>query len=66
MGEIVERLKLFGSKVRDIAKRFFRYENATLAVILVAIVVAFGVMTNGLTVTRANISNVWLQSATPH
>jgi putative xylitol transport system permease protein len=62
MAEVAEEVK--PSRAREIVRRFFRYENAVLAVILIALIAGMGVMTKGLTLTRGNISNIWLQSST--
>ena len=60
----VERAKSFNDTARDIARRFFRHENGALIVILVAIIRVMAVITRGATLTRSNISNIWLQSLT--
>lgn len=61
MAEIVERPS--GARVQEIAKRFFRHENAVLVLILVGIVAALAVATRGATLTRGNITNIWVQSS---
>jgi putative xylitol transport system permease protein len=48
---------------RQIAKRVFRYENTVLAVVLIAVTAAFGVITEGKSVARVNMANVLLQSS---
>ena len=63
MAEIVERPKSVTETARDITKRFFRHENAALIAVLAAIIGGFGVVTNGLTITRVNVLNVLLQSS---
>lgn len=62
MIEIVKKLK--ASKPGEIVRPFFRHENVVIAMILVAIVAGLAVITKGATLTRSNISNIWLQSST--
>jgi ribose/xylose/arabinose/galactoside ABC-type transport system permease subunit len=52
-----------GSKVGGAARRFFRHENAILAIVMVALIAGIGAVTKGLTLGRANVANVLLQSA---
>jgi len=63
MTEIIERPKPSIALARDTAKRFFRHENAVLALVLVALIGGMGVITKGLTISRANMMNVLLQSS---
>jgi len=63
MAEIVEKPKSFNATAKDIARRFFRHENAVLAAILVIIIAMLAVISKGRTVTVGNISNIWLQSS---
>ena len=63
MAEIVEKPKSFNATAKDIARRFFRHENAVLAAILVIIIAALAVISKGRTVTVGNLSNIWLQSS---
>jgi ribose/xylose/arabinose/galactoside ABC-type transport system permease subunit len=51
------------STAREIARRFFRHENAVLGVILVIIIAALAAMTRGESVTLANVKNVLVQSS---
>jgi len=51
------------SHAREIARRILRHENAALGIVLVAIIAAMGVITNGITTSRANMSNVLLQGS---
>lgn len=52
------------TRARETAKRLFKHENAILVAILVILIIATGVITKGATLTRGNIVNIWLQSAT--
>jgi len=63
MPEIVERLKPVTATVKDIARRFFRHENAALAVVLIALIGGLSIVTKGLTISRDNMMNVLLQSS---
>jgi len=56
--------KATGSTMRGFASWASKNEHFVLVVILVALIVAFAVMTNGKSVTTANASNILLQSAT--
>lgn len=64
MAEIVERPKSVAETAKDIAKRVFRQENTVLITVLVALIAVFGFASEGLTVTRVNMTNVLLQSST--
>ena len=48
---------------RDLFRRFLRHENGFLVIILVAMIIIMGVITKGLTFSRDNITNIWLQSS---
>lgn len=48
---------------REIAKRFFRHENAVLVLVLVALIGGMAVVTKGLTASRVNMFNILLQSS---
>ncbi|MBA7604734.1 Ribose import permease protein RbsC [subsurface metagenome] len=61
MAEIVERPKPLTA--REMAGRVIRHENAVLIVVLAALVGGLGVITGGLTTSRANMMNVLLQSS---
>jgi len=50
-------------RAREIAKRIFRYENTILLIILIVLTATMGVASKGLTITRANITNLLLQSS---
>jgi ribose/xylose/arabinose/galactoside ABC-type transport system permease subunit len=51
------------SKYRERSRFIFRNENATLGIVLVALIVGFGVLTKGYTVTASNITNIIVQSS---
>lgn len=61
MIDIIKRLK--SSKIGRAFLRFSRHENAVILAILLVIIVVLAIVTKGATVTRSNISNIWLQSA---
>jgi ribose/xylose/arabinose/galactoside ABC-type transport system permease subunit len=63
MAEIIEKPKPLSDTARGIAKRFFRHENAVLGIVLIALIGALAGVTKGLTFTRANMTNVLLQSS---
>jgi ribose/xylose/arabinose/galactoside ABC-type transport system permease subunit len=63
MTEVLEKRKPLSDTARDIAKRFFRHENAVLIAFLTALIAGIAVLTKGLTITRVNIMNVLLQSS---
>jgi len=48
---------------RDITRRFMRHENGVLVIILIVMIVVMGIITKGLTITRDNVTNIWLQSS---
>lgn len=50
-------------RAREVAKRIFRHENTVLAIVLIVLTAILGIVTKGLTVTRANMVNVLLQSS---
>lgn len=64
MAEIEEKPQSLSAAMRRGVRRFLRHENAVLALILVAIIAILAGLTDRLTVTRGNITNVWLQSST--
>jgi len=51
------------SQAREIARRVFRHENAVLIIVLVALIGGMAGITKGLTIARANMTNVLLQSS---
>ncbi len=63
MAEITQRPKPVTATGKDIAKRVFRHENAVLGIVLIVLIAAMAVVSKGLTVTRANMVNVLLQSS---
>lgn len=63
MAELIERPKPSRAVAQDIAKRLFRHENAVLFGILVIMMIVMAIITKGLTITRGNITNIWLQSS---
>lgn len=63
MTEVKETAKNSDSTAKDIARRIFKHENATLFLVLLALIGIIGYVTKGLSVTRANIANVMLQSS---
>ena len=62
MAEVTERRKR--GTARDIARRVFRYENATLGIILAAIMGIFAVVTGGKTIAVRNMKMVVVEGAT--
>jgi len=63
MAEIIEGPRGYRDAAREIAKRFFRHENAVLVLVLIALMGGMAVITRGLTASRANIFNILLQSS---
>jgi len=63
MTEIAENPKPFSDTAKDIARRFFRHENAVLTGVLVAIIAVLAVMSNGVSLCRANVKNILVQSS---
>ena len=63
MAEIIEGPKPPSVTARDIARRFVRHENAVLLLILLVIMGVLAGLTRGVTLTRVNILNIWLQSS---
>lgn len=63
MTEIAEGPKLPGFTMRGAAKRSIRHENAVLAIVLAVLIAAMAVVTKGLTLGRANMANVLVQSS---
>jgi putative xylitol transport system permease protein len=61
MAEIVEKPE--PSTARQVARRVFRHENAVLIIVLIALIAGMAGITKGLTLSRANMSNVLLQSS---
>ncbi|MCK4723898.1 MAG: ABC transporter permease [Dehalococcoidia bacterium] len=57
------RGKMEPSRVRGIAKRVFRHENAVLGIVLAAVVGGMAGITKGLILNPANMMNVLLQSS---
>lgn len=51
-------------RARRIARHIFRHENAALGIILVCLIAGVAFMTKGLSITRGNVNNVLLHSAT--
>ncbi len=50
-------------KAKRIVRRFFRYENAVLVIVLVVLIAALSVVTNGQTSTPQNMRNILIQSS---
>lgn len=63
MAEITEPRKPVSVRAREVARRFFRHENAFLILILAAIIGVLAVLTGGKTITLPNVSNILLQSS---
>ena len=63
MAEITERPKPVTATAKDIARRFFRQENAVLGIVLVGLIGGMGIATKGLTTARVNMMNILLQSS---
>jgi putative xylitol transport system permease protein len=63
MTEFTEEPKLSEITARGTARRFIRHENAVLGIVLAALIAAMAVVTKGLTLSRANMTNVLLQSS---
>ena len=63
MAETVDKQKPVSATAKDMAKRFFRYENAMLVGILVIVIVVVAVLSKGISVTPRNVRNVLLQSS---
>ena len=62
MAEVTERRKR--GTARDIARRVFRYENATLGIILAAIIGALALATGGKSIRICNMKMVVVEGAT--
>jgi ribose/xylose/arabinose/galactoside ABC-type transport system permease subunit len=62
MAEVTERRERAGA--RDIARRVFRYENATLGIILAVITGIFAVATGGKSIAVRNMKMVVVEGAT--
>ena len=63
MAEIIEKPRDYRNTAREMAKGFFRHENAVLAVVLIALIGGMAVMTKGLTIRTTNMMNVLLHSS---
>lgn len=63
MAEIKEAPKSFSDRARDAAKLLFRNENATLGMVLVAVIFIMGYITKGLSLALMNMKNVLMQSS---
>ena len=63
MAEIVERRKPVRAIARDTVGYLFRHENATLAIVLIAITGGLAVLSRGLTISRTNLSNILVASS---
>jgi len=63
MTEIIERPKPATITAKDIARCFLRYENAVRIVVLAVLIGGLAVITKGVSVNRANMMNVLLQSS---
>ena len=62
MAEVTERRKR--GTARDIARRVFRYENATLGIVLAAIIGALALATGGKSIRISNMKMVVVEGAT--
>lgn len=62
-----ERVKVEGKpfidRVKDFGRQFMRYEPAVLILVLAVLMVALAGITKGLTIRRANLMNILLQSS---
>jgi len=63
MAGMSQESKAPGVRTRKTARRFLRHENAVLAIVLAVLIAAMAAVTKGLTLSRANMANVLLQSA---
>lgn len=61
--EIIEKPGRIGSILREIASRLSRNESFVLAIILIALIVGFAVLTGGTSFTIRNATNILQQSA---
>ena len=59
----VKKIRRPSSKSREIARRVFKNENTTLGIVLVALVIGFGILTKGYTMTVRNTTNIIVQSS---
>jgi ribose/xylose/arabinose/galactoside ABC-type transport system permease subunit len=62
MAEVAERRER--GTARDIARRVLRYENATLGIILAALIGIFAVVTGGKTIAAGNMRMIAVEGAT--
>jgi len=63
MLETGEGPKNFSDTARQVARRFFRHENAVLIAVLISLIAGLAIVTKGLTITRVNVVNTLLQSS---
>lgn len=63
MAERAGRLETHTDRARHIARRFFKYENAVLVVVLIVLIASLSVITKGLTSTPQNMRNILIQSS---
>lgn len=61
MAETVEKPKPLTA--REMAGRVIRHENATLGIVLIALIAGLSVISRGVTTTRINMMNIVLQSS---
>jgi putative xylitol transport system permease protein len=60
---MISRQRINPKAAQNIAKGVFRHENVVLLMVLIVFVASMGVITKGLTISRANVLNVLLQSS---
>jgi len=63
MAESIEGHKPLRVVARETARRFFRHENAILVIVLIVLIAVIAFVAKGLTLSRANVSNILLQSS---
>lgn len=64
MAEVVERLKSFIDRAKDIARRVIRHENAAIGIILAAIIGAMAGATGGKSIRISNMKMVLVEGST--
>ena len=62
MTEGTERMETAAERARNIARRFFRHENAVLIIVLIVLIATLSIITKGITSTPVNLRNVIIQT----
>ena len=62
MTKVKETAKNPNSNAKDVARRILKHENTSLFFVLLALIAIVAFATGRLSITRANMANVMLQS----